>query len=145
MTRTTTAQQCRDHARSRLAGSRQPEAANASADAPRDQATGDAPTATWVFTSGAPSAPVRNRWSFFARGADCLVLHVTGAKDDSFGQRTFDTAAHSFQVLPLPPDRQREVDLLAGMGFLERRDPAAALDRFDDVANEIHGIVLENV
>ena len=32
--------------------------------------------------------------------------------------QTFDTAARSFQVLLLPPDRQREVDLLAGMGAL---------------------------
>jgi tetratricopeptide (TPR) repeat protein len=43
----------------------------------------------------------------------------------------FESSARSLKVLPLSPDRQREVDLLAGMGFLERRDPAAALDRFE--------------
>ena len=132
MAKPSTAQQCREHARSRLAVKREGEAAPASSgDAPRDQGTSDSPTASWVFTSGAPSAPVRNRWAFYSRGADCLVLHVTGAKDDAFAQQTFDTASKTFQVLPLPPDRQREVDLLAGMGFLERRDPAAAMDRFE--------------
>jgi len=132
MARPSTAQQCRDHARSRLASRKDGDAANVVAgDAPRDQGTADVPTATWVFTSGPASAPVRNRWAFFARGADCLVLHVTGPKDDAFAQQTFDATARSFQVLPLPPDRQREVDLLAGMGFLERRDPGAALDRFE--------------
>src|SRR5438874_2008543 len=127
-----TPQQCREHARSRLSAKKEPPAANAaSADAPRDQSTSDSPAATWSFTSGATSAPVRNRWAFFARNADCLVLNVTGPKDDSFAEQTFDTAARSFQVLLLPPDRQREVDLLAGMGFLERRDPGAALERFE--------------
>jgi tetratricopeptide repeat protein len=132
MAKPNTAQQCRDHARSRLAGKDAAAAANTvSADVPRDQSTSDAPTAIWTFTSGATSAPLRNRWAFFVRSADCLVLHVTGPRDDAFAQQTFDTAARSFQVLPLPPDRQREVDLLAGMGFLERRDPGAALDRFE--------------
>src|SRR5205807_1849267 len=73
----------------------------------------------------------RNRWAFFARGADCLVLHVTGPAGEPFGDETFVSAARSFEALPLPPDRQREVDLLAGMGFLERRDPGSALERFE--------------
>src|SRR5205823_12397751 len=47
---------------------------------------------------------------------------------------TFEIAARTFQVLPLSPERQREVDLLAGMGFLERRDPASALERFEVLA-----------
>jgi tetratricopeptide (TPR) repeat protein len=132
MARTASPQQCREHARSRIAGRREAAAAaNAAADVPREESTSDAPTSTWTFTSGAASAPVRNRWAFFARNADCLVLHVTGPKDDPFAEQTFITAARTFQVLLLPPERQREVDLLAGMGFLERRDPAAALDRFE--------------
>jgi tetratricopeptide (TPR) repeat protein len=118
------APQCRDLARTRLSPK------TAAADSFREESTGDSPT-SWLFTSGPPSAPVRNRWAFFARGADCLVLHVTSPKDDAFGEQTFATAARSFQALPLPSDRQREVDLLAGMGFLERREPAAALDRFE--------------
>src|SRR5262249_26031337 len=132
MARPATALQCREYARSRLAGKKEGEAATAvSTEAPRDQDAADSPTAIWVFTSGAAAAPVRHRRAFYARGADCLVLHVTGPKDDAFAQKTFETATHSFQVLPLPADRQREVDLLAGFGFLERRDPASALDRFE--------------
>ncbi len=136
MAKPSTAQQCREYARSRLAGKKEGEVANtASTEAPRDQDSADSPTATWVFTSGAASAPVRNRWAFYGRGADCLVLHVTGPKEDAFAQKTFETASRSFEVLPLPPDRQREVDLLAGFGFLERRDPASALDRFEALTN----------
>ena len=90
---------------------------------------------TWSFTTGASSAPVRNRWAFFARNADCLVLYVTGPKDDPFAGKTFETAAKTFHVLPLPADRQREVDLLAGMGFLERRDPGSALERFETLTS----------
>ncbi len=123
---------CREHARTRLTSRKEPSAANATAaEAPREQATGDSPTATWSFTSGTPSAPMRNRWAFFARGADCLVLHVSGVPADKFAGETFDAGAKTFQVLQLSADRQREVDLLAGMGFLERRDPGAALDRFE--------------
>jgi tetratricopeptide (TPR) repeat protein len=125
-----TAQQCRDYARSRLASKKEASAETA-ADAPRDQATSESGPITWSFTTGAASAPVRNRWAFFTRSADCIVLYVTGPKDDPFAERTFDTALKSFQVLQLPPERQREVDLLAGMGFLERRDPASALERFE--------------
>ena len=56
MAKPSTAQQCREHARSRLAVKREGEAAPASSgDAPRDQGTSDSPTASWVFTSGAPS------------------------------------------------------------------------------------------
>ena len=118
------AAQCRDQARSKLSPK------NIGTEALREETTGDSPV-SWMFTSGPPAAPVRNRWAFFPRGADCLVLHVTSSRDDPFGDRTFATAAKSFQVLPLPEERQREVDLLAGMGFLERRDPGAALDRFE--------------
>ncbi len=128
----TSPEQCREHARSRLSPKKDSAAADApSADAPRDQSTTDAPTAVWSFTTGAASAPVHNRWAFFARGADCLVLHVTGPKDDAFAAQAFDGAMRSLKILPLPPERQREWDLLAGMGFLERRDPASALDRFE--------------
>jgi len=135
MAKATSAPECRDHARTRVAGKREAAAANAiAADLPRDQSSSDAPTATWSFTTGATSAPVRNRWAFFARGADCLVLHVTGPQDDAFAESTFSTAARTFQVLALPPERQREVDLLAGMGFLERHEPASALDRFEALA-----------
>ena len=130
LARPATAADCRDHARTRLTAHK--EAAPA-ADAPRDQSTAEAP-ASWSFTSGAETAPVRNRWAFFARGADCLVLHVMSPAGDAYADQTFASAAHSFEVLPLPPDRQREVDLLAGTGFLERRDAASALDRFEALA-----------
>jgi len=134
MARSTTPESCREHARSRLAAKRESGAAALPADTPRDQGVSDTPTASWTFTSGPASAPVHNRWAFFARGADCLVLHVTGPRDDAFAERTFASAASTFKVLPLPPERQREVDLLAGMGFLERREPASALDRFEALA-----------
>jgi hypothetical protein len=100
-------------------------------DGPRDQTTGDSPTATWSFSRGPSTAPVRSRWAFYPRAADCVMLEVSGPVGDAFSESTFLTAAGSFQVLPLPPERQREVDLLAGMGFLERRDPASALERFE--------------
>ena len=123
---------CRDRARSRLAPAKEPDAATATAtDPPRDQSTAEAPVPSWSFTSGPAAAPVRNRWAFFARGADCLLLHVSGSKEDSFAGETFELAAKTFQPLTLPAERQREVDLLAGMGFLERRDPASALERFE--------------
>src|SRR3954462_15494044 len=105
--------------------------ATPSAEGPRDEASTDSPAPSWSFTSGPAAAPVRNRWAFFARGADCLVLHVVGPKDDAFADRTFESASASFQALPLPAERQREIDLLAGYGFLERRDPVSALDRFE--------------
>jgi tetratricopeptide (TPR) repeat protein len=133
MGKTTSAEQCREHARSRLSPGKEAAAARAG-DAPREESTADSPAAAWSFTTGPSSAPVRNRWAFFARGADCLVLHVTGPKDDAFAERTFAVAAGSFNVLPLPAERQREVDLLAGWAFLERRDPASALDRFEALA-----------
>ena len=125
-----TAPGCRDHARTRLTAHKEPSAA---ADAPREESTAEAPP-SWSFTSGVATAPVRNHWAFFARGADCLVLHVMSPAGDTFADRTFAAAALSFEVLPLPADRQREVDLLAGMGFLERRDAASALDRFEALA-----------
>jgi hypothetical protein len=132
-----TAAACRDVARERLAPRKEQSVSQekGAADSPRDQAASDAPTATWSFTSGPVSAAVRNRWAFFTRGADCLVLHVSGNAADAFAQKTFETGAKTFEVLPLPPDRQREVDLLAGMGFLERRDPASALERFEALSS----------
>ena len=131
LARAATAAQCRDHARSRLTSRNETTGQPAtSVDAPREETTSDAPI-TWSFTSGAAAAPVRNRWAFFARGADCLVLHVSSSGVDTFADKTFEAAAKSLQILPLPLDRQREVDLLAGMGFLERRDPGSALDRFE--------------
>jgi tetratricopeptide (TPR) repeat protein len=135
---------CRDAARKRLAvlqqrsdeaqRKRAPEAASET-DAPRDQSTDDSPTATWSFTRGLSSSAVRSRWGFFARGADCLMLQVSGPRGDGFAERVFDSAARTFKVLALPPEQQREVDLLAGMGFLERREPGAALDRFEALAH----------
>lgn len=132
MGKATSAQQCREHARSRLSP-RKEAPATASAEGPRDEASTDSPAPSWSFTSGPAAAPVRNRWAFFARGADCLVLHVVGPKDDAFADRTFESASASFQALPLPAERQREIDLLAGYGFLERRDPVSALDRFESL------------
>lgn len=131
MAKTTDAQQCREHARSRLSGRKEGASEDASGDVPRDQSTAEKPVPIWSFTTGPASAPVRNQWAFFARGADCLVLHVSGPKDDADAKRAFEAAAGSLEVLPLPPDRQREWDLLAGMRFLERRDPASALERFE--------------
>ena len=131
LARPVSATQCRDQARARLTG---PATANVKSDMPRDDSVGDDPTATWSFTTGPAAAPMRSRWAFFARGADCLVLHVTGPTSEKFLDATFLQAAKSFEALPLPPDRQREVDLLAGMGFLERRDPASALERFEALA-----------
>jgi len=137
MGKSTSAAACRDHARARLAV--RPEG-GAAAEPPRDQTIGDAPTAIWSFTTGALTAPVRNRWAFYARGADCLVLHISGARGDGFADSSFEIAARTFSVLSLPPERQREVDLLAGMGFLERRDPASAMDRFEALARREPGL-----
>jgi len=133
---------CRDAARKRLAAlqqrsedAEQKRAKDAAqTDVPREEATGDSPTATWSFTRGVAAAAVRSRWGFFARGADCLMLQVAGPRGDAFADKVFDSAARTFQVLSLRPEQQREVDLLAGMGFLERREPAAALDRFEALA-----------
>src|SRR5229473_2371308 len=139
---------CRDAAQKRLATLQQraDEADRkrapdlpAQADAPRDQSNGDSPTATWSFTRGPSAASVRSRWGFFARGADCLMLQVSGPRGDGFADRVFDSAARTFKVLSLAPEQQREVDLLAGMGFLERREPAAALDRFEALARREPG------
>jgi hypothetical protein len=133
---------CREAARNRLAAIRQKDEEreqkaiqNVPVQAePRDEETAESPTATWAFTRGPAAAAVRSRWAFYARGSDCLMLEVSGPRGDAFGDRVFASAARTFRVLPLPPDRQREVDLLAGMGFLERRDPAAALDRFETLS-----------
>jgi cysteine dioxygenase len=138
MAKPTSPASCRDHARARLAS--RPEGTATAVDPPRDQTIGDAPTAIWSFTTGAASAPVRNRWAFFSRGADCLVLHVSGARGDSFADSSIEIGARTFEILPLPVERQREVDLLAGMGFLERRDPASALERFEALARREPGL-----
>jgi len=136
---------CRDAARERLKAVRQrsdeddPQATRSGgaqdippqADGPRNDTIGDAPTALWLFTRGPASAPVRNRWAFYSRGSDCLLLQVSGPQGEAFADQVFDSSARSLKVLPLSAERQRDVDLLAGMGFLERRQPAAALDRFE--------------
>jgi hypothetical protein len=150
LARAATATSCRDTARARLSpppvradGEGVPPPApqdqtpprdpgsTAALDGPRDQTIGDAPTATWSFTRGSSSAAVRSRWAFYPRGADCLMLEVTGPLGDRFAETVFAAAARSFQVQQLSPEHQREVDLFAGMGFLERRDPASALERFE--------------
>ncbi len=139
---------CREAARKRLAaiqqrgdqpGQKPAQEPPAQADLPRDQSSADSPTAIWSFSRGPASAAVRSRWGFFSRGADCLMLQVTGPRDDAFAERVFDSAARTFKVLSLPPEQQREVDLLAGMGFLERREPGAALDRFEALARREPG------
>ena len=134
---------CRDAARDRLKAVRQrsdeddPQTRGGAqdippqADGPREDTIGDAPTAIWLFTRGPASTPVRNRWAFYSRGSDCLLLQVASPQGEAFGDRVFESSARSLRVLPLSAERQREVDLLAGMGFLERRQPAAALDRFE--------------
>jgi tetratricopeptide (TPR) repeat protein len=114
--------QCRDYARARGAAFKD-------AEGPRDDELGE--PATWSFTIGPAAAPQRNRSAFFARGADCVVLHVASPRRDAFADEAFAAAARSFVVLPLPDERQREVDILAGMRFLEQHDPAAALERFE--------------
>jgi hypothetical protein len=139
MPKETSAPACRDLARQKLTSRRAPATAAEVADNPRDETTGDAPTATWSFTRGPETAAVRSRWAFYSRGADCLMLEVTGALGDGFSESTFSSAARSMQLFPLPPERQREVDLLAGMGFLERREPAAALERFEALAQREPG------
>jgi tetratricopeptide (TPR) repeat protein len=68
-----------------------------------------------------------------------LLLEVSGPRDDRFADVAFQTAARTFKVTPLPADRQREVDLLAGMSFLERRDPGSALERFEVLSNREPG------
>ena len=143
---------CRDSARKRLGAVRQrsdeddPRAPGGAAedippqaDGPRDQTIGDAPTAIWLFTRGPASTPVRNRWAFYARGADCLLLQVASPQGEAFADQVFESSARTLKILPLSPERQREVDLLAGMGFLERRQPAAALDRFESLTRRDPG------
>jgi hypothetical protein len=154
LARDATAASCRDTARARLSPPaaraddegatpptprdqsppRDPGSPAPPVDGPRDQTIGDSPTATWSFTRGSPSAALRSRWAFYPRGADCLMLEVTGALGDRFAETVFAAAARSFRVQPLSPEHQREVDLFAGMGFLERRDPASALERFEALA-----------
>jgi hypothetical protein len=143
LAREATAATCRDTMRARLTtaqGRGDDDAARPQTpavplqDGPREQETGDSPTATWSFTRGSAKAAVRSRWAFYPRGADCVLLQVSGPSSDKFAEGVFDRAARSFKVLPLPADRQREVDLLAGMRFLEQREPGDALDRFEALA-----------
>ena len=132
---------CREAARKRILAMRQrseeqrpAQDVPAQTDLPRDESSSDAPTATWTFTRGSSSSAVRTRWGFFARGSDCLMLQVSGPRGEAFGDKVFDSATRTFKVHALAPEQQREVDLLAGMGFLERREPGAALDRFEALA-----------
>ena len=101
----------------------------------REQAVGDWPTATWSFTRGDENAPLRSRWAFYPRGSDCLLLEVSGPRGARFPDLVFQAASRTFTAIALPPDRQREVDLIAGMRFLENRDAPAALERFELLAN----------
>jgi tetratricopeptide (TPR) repeat protein len=128
LTATAKVQACRDRERDRLKDTK------SDLDSLKDQRLGDDDTASWAFTSGAETAQVRQQRAFFARGSDCLVLRVSGPQGDKFASRTFDKARKSLHVLTLPPERQREIDLMAGGSFLERRDSAAALDRFEALA-----------
>lgn len=134
---------CRESARKRMLAIQQrserreqrpAQEAPAQIEAPRDESTADTPTAIWMFTRGPSSGSIRTRSGFFARGSDCLVLQVSGPQSDSFADKVFASASSSFKVHALAPEQQREVDLLAGMGFLERREPGAALDRFEALA-----------
>ena len=132
-----TAAACRDSARERFAK----EKAKDGSELPalRDQAIGDWPTATWSFSRGSDEAAVRSRWAFYPRGADCLLLQVSSPRGDRFADRAFVEASRTFKAQPLGAERQREVDLLAGMGFLERRDPELALQRFEALAQREPG------
>jgi hypothetical protein len=139
--RAATAATCRDTMRMRLTAmqgrgenDRPQTPAAPPQDGPREQETGDSPTAIWSFTRGSTNVPVRSRWAFYPRGADCVLLQVAGPADDKFAEDVFDRAARNFKVLPLPPERQREVDLLAGMRFLEQREPGDAFERFEALA-----------
>ena len=152
LTRPASAVACRDTARSRLAALQKraedddAEAAEAAVkagdhkppapplDGPRDQAVTDAPAATWSFTRGSAASAVRSRWAFFGRGLDCLMLEVTGPLGDPAAEAVFAAAVPSVQLQPLPLDKQRDVDLVAGMRFLEQREPSAALERFEALA-----------
>jgi hypothetical protein len=134
---------CRDAARKRVLAiqqrseqgqERRGQETSTQSDAPRDESTSNTPTAIWSFTRGPAATSLRTRSGFFARGSDCLVLQVSGPQSNSFADKVFDSATKTFKVHALGPDQQREVDLLAGMGFLERREPAAALDRFEALA-----------
>lgn len=133
---------CRDSARARLADAHQPGTGD-EGDAPtgkpapppgeglRDQQVEDAPIPSWSFTRGRPDASVRSRWAFYPRGSDCVLLEVTGPVQEPFGAQVFGVASQSLKLQPLSLERQRELDLLAGMGFLERREAEAALERFE--------------
>ncbi|TMB35575.1 MAG: hypothetical protein E6J61_01095 [Deltaproteobacteria bacterium] len=97
---------CRDAARERLKAVRQrsdeddPQATRSGgaqdippqADGPRNDTIGDAPTALWLFTRGPASAPVRNRWAFYSRGSDCLLLQVSGPQGEAFADQVFDSS-----------------------------------------------------
>jgi tetratricopeptide (TPR) repeat protein len=118
---------CRDRERERMAK-------DEAAETPHEEVVSDEPAASWTYSSGADAAQLRKRLAFYARGSDCLVLRISGAKGDKFADYTFAQASKSMKILPLPSERQRDVDLMAGASFLERRDPEAALDRFEALA-----------
>ncbi len=137
---------CRDTARERLrAMQRAAEADDARAakaappepsksapiDPVRDQTTSEEPSPSWSFTRGADLSAVRSRWAFFVRGADCLLIEVTGPLGSQTAEAVFQQAAASAHTVPVPVERQRELDVLAGMGFLQQHDPASALERFE--------------
>ena len=142
---------CRDTARSRVAalgahpgdsetepeeeGKPSPTAKRPGPPEPlRDQAVSDGPVVWWSFTRGAEGTAVRSRWAFYTRGADCLMLEVTFPAGDAGGDQVFELASRSHRLLPLTPDRQRDLDLVGGMRLLEQREPSAALDRFEALA-----------
>ena len=115
------------------AGERETHAAEAM-ELPRDQSTSDEPSPSWSFTRGAERMAVRSRWAFFVRGADCLLIEVTGPLGSPAAEAVFRHAERTAHTVPLPAERQREIDVLAGMGFLQQRDPASAFERFDALA-----------
>jgi tetratricopeptide (TPR) repeat protein len=103
-------------------------------DLPRDQKTDESPAPSWSFTRGEDSTAVRSRWAFFARGSDCLLIEVTGPLGGTQAERVFQHAVRTAHTVPISAEQQREIDVRAGMGFLQQRDPASALERFDSLA-----------
>jgi hypothetical protein len=137
---------CRDTARSRITAMGghpgdvevAPEEGGPPASPPpplRDQAVSDGPVASWSFTRGEGAAAIRNRWAFYGRGADCLILQVASRAGDPAGDAVFELASRTHRLAPLSPDRQRDLELSGGVRLLEQREPAAALDRFEALAS----------
>jgi len=103
-------------------------------DLPRDQKTDDSPAPSWSFTRGEEATAVRSRWAFFARGSDCLLIEVTGPLGGTQAERVFQHAVRTAHTVPISAEQQREIDVRAGMGFLQQRDPTSALERFDSLS-----------